>query len=92
LLHPVSHKRQRKTLLPQPQPIAERKLIFQLSRPPTVDAVTAATTALRTINKAITKHPDVAHPPCLTASITASNTLVVVGSDRHRAPFKALLS
>jgi hypothetical protein len=35
---PVSHKNQRKTLLPQPQPIAERKLIFQLSPPPTVDA------------------------------------------------------
>jgi hypothetical protein len=82
---PVSHKRQRKTLLPQPQLIAERMLIFQLSRPPTVDAATAATNPLRTINKAITEHPDVAHPPCLTASITASNTLVVVVSDRHRA-------
>jgi hypothetical protein len=52
---------------------------------PTVDAATAATTALRSINKAITEHPDVAHPPCLTASITASNTLVVVVSDRHHA-------
>jgi hypothetical protein len=50
-----------------------------------VHAATAATTALRTINKAITEHPDVAHRPCLTASITASNTLVVVVSDRHRA-------
>jgi hypothetical protein len=53
------------TLLPQPQPIAERKLIFQLSPPPTVDAATAATIALRTINKAITEHPDVAHPASL---------------------------
>jgi uncharacterized protein YoxC len=53
------------TLLPQPQPIAERKLIFQLSRPPTVDSATAATIALRTINKAITEHPDVAHPASL---------------------------
>jgi hypothetical protein len=35
---PVSHKKQRKSLLPPRQPIAERKLIFQLSPPPTVDA------------------------------------------------------
>jgi hypothetical protein len=56
------------TLLPTPQPIADRKLIFHLSSAPTIPATIAATAALRVINKTIVDHQDIAHPPCPTAS------------------------
>jgi uncharacterized coiled-coil protein SlyX len=84
----VTRKKQKKkptTLLPPPQPTADRKLIFKLTSAPTVPATTAATQALRVINKAIVDHPDIIHPPCLSAHITQSNSLVVIVAESYRA-------
>jgi hypothetical protein len=82
----VTHKKQKKrptTLLPPPQPTADRKLIFKLMLAPTVPARTAA--ALRIVNKTIADHPDIAHPPCLSAHITQSNALVVIVAESYRS-------
>jgi hypothetical protein len=84
----VTHKKQKKkptTLLPPPQPTADRKLIFKLTSAPTVPATTAATQALRIVNKTIADHPDIIHPPCLSAHITQSNALVVIVAESYRA-------
>jgi hypothetical protein len=78
-------KKKKETLLPQPLPIADRKLIFQLTSGTTTPPPTAASNALRLINKTINEHPDITHPPCPTAYITNSNTLVVLVADRYTA-------
>jgi hypothetical protein len=80
------HKKKKKeTLRPQPLPAADRKLIFQLTSAPNVPPPTAATNALRLINKTIVEHPDIAHPPCPTAYISNSNALVILVADRYTA-------
>jgi hypothetical protein len=84
----VTHKKEKKkptTLLPPPQPTADRKLIFKLTSAPTVPATTAATQALRIVNKTIADHPDIIHPQCLLAHITQSNALVVIVAESYRA-------
>jgi hypothetical protein len=85
----VGPKKQRNkkkpTLLPTPQPLANRKLIFHLSSAPTIPANIAATATLRVINKTIVDHQDSAHPPCPTAYITTSNSLVVIVADSYVA-------
>jgi uncharacterized coiled-coil protein SlyX len=83
----VTHKKQKKkptTLLPPPQPTADRKLIFKFMSAPTVPATTAATQALRIVKNTIADHPDIAHPPCLSAHITQSNALVVIVAESYR--------
>jgi hypothetical protein len=78
-------KKKKETLLPQPLPPADRKLIFQLTSAPNVPPPTAAINALLLINKTIVEHPDIAHPPCPTAYITNSNALVILVADRYTA-------
>jgi hypothetical protein len=78
-------EKKKETLLPQPLPAADHKLIFQLTSAPNVPPPTAATNALRLINKTIVEHPDIAHPPCPTAYITNSNALVILVADRYTA-------
>jgi hypothetical protein len=87
-------KTQTRTLLPKPQPTADRKLIIPLSKAPTVPAA-AETKALRIINKTIVDHRNITHSPCLTAHITNSNALVVIVCESYLAtdysPYRSIL-
>ena len=68
-------KARKETILPKPYPTAERLTIFSLTTAPN-DHKEAADRALQAVNKAITTHADIKHPPLILANITATNNLI----------------
>jgi len=68
-------KARKETILPKPYPMADRLIIFSLTTAPN-DRKEAADRALQAVNKAITTHADIEHPPLILANITATNNLV----------------
>ena len=62
-------------ILPKPYLMADRLIIFSLTTAPN-DHKEAADRALQAVNKAITTHADIEHPPRILANITASNNLI----------------
>jgi uncharacterized coiled-coil protein SlyX len=85
----VSHKKRKTkkptTLLPTPLPTADRKIVFKLSARATDSPHTVATRALQVVNKAIDAHPDISHPPCVSAHLTQSNAVVIVVAESYLA-------
>jgi hypothetical protein len=85
----VSHKKRKTkkptTLLPTPLPTADRKIVFKLSARATNSPHTVATRALQVVNKDIDAHPDISHPPCVSAHLTQSNAVVVVVAESYLA-------
>jgi len=75
-------KAKKETILPKPYPTADRLVIFNLSTAPN-DRKEAADRALQVINKTITNHPDVSHPPFILANISATNKLVFTTAPQH---------
>jgi hypothetical protein len=75
-------KVKKETVLPQPYPTADRLLIFNLTSAPN-DRKEAADRALQLINKTITTHNDITHPPFILAKITNSNNLVFTVAHQH---------
>jgi hypothetical protein len=80
----VKSKKQtkRETLLPKPYPTADRLVIFNLTTAPN-DCKEAADRALQLVNKTITSHNDITHPPFILAKITAANNLVFTVGPQH---------
>jgi hypothetical protein len=64
-------------------PLAERRIVVQLSKAPT-DAQLCADAALRIVNRALVGHPDVTVPPLYTAYVSRSNALVLTAGPRSR--------
>jgi len=62
-------------ILPKPYLMADRLIIFSLTTASN-DHKEAADRALQAVNKAITTHADIEHPPRILANITASNNLI----------------
>jgi hypothetical protein len=75
-------KAKRETLLPKPYPTADRLVIFNLTKTPN-DCKEAADRALQLVNKTITSHKDITHPPFILAKITAANNLVFTVGPQH---------
>ena len=75
-------KARKETILPKPYPTADRLVIFNLTSPPN-DRKKAADTALQVINKTITDHSDITHPPFILANVTATNNLVFTVAPQH---------
>jgi len=68
-------KARKKTILPKPYLTADWLIIFSLTTAPN-DRKEAADRALQAVNKAITTHADIEHPPLILANITATNNLI----------------
>jgi len=68
-------KARKETVLPKPYPTADRLIIFSLTTAPN-DRKVAADRALQVVNKVITAHTDIEHPPLILANITATNNHV----------------
>ena len=68
-------KARKETVLPKPYPTADRLIIFSLTTAPN-DRKEAADRALQVVNKVITTHTDIEHPPLILANITATNNLI----------------
>ena len=68
-------KAKKETILPKPYPMADRFIIFNLTTAPN-DRKEAADRALQAVNRAITTHADIEHPPLILANFTATNNLV----------------
>ena len=72
----------KKTILPKPYPTADRLVIFGLTTAPN-DRKEAADHALQVINKTITNHTDIPHPPFILVHITATNNLTFTTVPQH---------
>jgi hypothetical protein len=85
----VTHKKRKPKkptmLLPTPLPTADRKIVFKLSAKATDSPHAVATRALQVINKTIDAHPDISHPPCVSAHLTHSNAIVIVVAESYPA-------
>jgi len=68
-------KARKETILPKPYPTADRLIIFSFTIAPN-NRKEAANRALQAVNKAITTHTDIEHPPLILANITATNNLI----------------
>jgi hypothetical protein len=68
-------KTKKETVLPKAFPIADRLIVFNLTTAPN-NRKEAADRALQMINKTITHHVDISHPPFILANISATNNLV----------------
>jgi len=68
-------KARKETILPKPYPMADWLIIFSLTTAPN-DRKEAADQALQAVNKAITTHADIEHPPLILVNITATNNLI----------------
>jgi hypothetical protein len=68
-------KAKKETILPKPYPTADRQVIFNLTTAPN-NRKEAADRALQVINKTITSHTDIMHPPFILATVSATNNLV----------------
>jgi len=68
-------KARKETILPKPYLTADRLIIFTLTTAPN-DRKEAAGRALQAVNKAITTHANIEHPPLILANISATNNLV----------------
>jgi len=75
-------KAQKETILMKPNPMASRLVIFALTSTPN-DQKEAADRALQAINKTITNHTDIPHPPLILAHITATNNLTFTTAPQH---------
>jgi len=75
-------KARKETILPKPYPTADRLVIFGLTTAPN-DRKEAADRALQVINKTITDHTDISHPPFILAHITATNNLTFTTAPQH---------
>jgi len=75
-------KAQKETILPKPYPMADRLIIVGLTSTPN-DRKEAADRALQAINKTITNHADISHPPFILPHITATNNLTVTTAPQH---------
>ena len=75
-------KARKETILPKPYPTADRLVIFGLTSAPN-DQKEAADHALQVINKTITNHADIPHPPFILAHITATNNLTFTTAPQH---------
>jgi len=87
-------KAKKETILPKPYPTADRLIIFSLTTAPN-DRKEAANRALQLVNKAITNHADIEHPPLILANITATNNLVLTVAPQYLSttyePYLAIL-
>jgi hypothetical protein len=85
----VTHKKRKTkkptTLLPTPLPTADRKIVFKLSANAKESPHAVATRALQVVNKTIDAHPDISHPPCVSAHLTHSNAVVIVVAESYLA-------
>jgi len=68
-------KARKKTILLKPYPTVDRLIIFSLTIAPN-DCKKAVDRALQAVNKAVTTHADIEHPPLILANITATNNHV----------------
>jgi len=68
-------KARKETILPKPYPTVDRLIIFSLTTAPN-DHKEATDWVLQAVNKAITTHADIEHPPLILANITATNNLI----------------
>jgi len=68
-------KARKETILPKPYLMADRLIIFSLTTAPN-DRKEAADQALQAVNKVITTHANIEHPPLILANITATNNLI----------------
>lgn len=75
-------KARKETILPKPYPTADRLVIFNLTTAPN-DRKEAADRALQIVNKTITNHSDITHPPFILAHINAMNNLVFTVAPQH---------
>jgi len=75
-------KAKKETILPKPYPTADRLVIFNLTTAPN-NRKEAADRALQVINKTITNHSDISHPPFIFASISATNNLIFTTAPQH---------
>jgi len=75
-------KDRKETVLPKSYPTADRLVIFNLTTAPNNRKETADR-ALQVVNKAITSHSDIEHPPFILANITATNNLIFTVIPQH---------